>query len=411
MIKLKAKNLNGKTAMISKRVISVLLSAALALAAVSCTGKVERSSAPDSGTADTAAVSDISHKDTKEIRSMDNVKLLGRAYSHQGKVWLGLSATGVEFDFKGTELTVTMSGNCTDDPDRPRVGIYVDSQRVKDILLTEQSTDIKIDGKGETAVNIRIVKLSEALSSCCCIEKIDPGSGSISPSEAKSRKIEFIGDSITCGYGVDDSDASHGFSTATEDCTKAYAYKTAQLLNADCSLVSFSGFGVVSGYTEYGTKASDKTLPQYYDSYGFTYSSGFGTQNPSEIQWNNSFKPDAVVINLGTNDSSYTGDDPVKQKEFSDSYSQFLEKVRKANPDAKIFCTLGIMGTTLNNAMKQGAADYTSRTGDTNICVIEFEAQDVQQDGVGANWHPSEKTHDKAAAFAAEKIKGEMGWY
>lgn len=56
-------------------------------------------------------------------------------------------------------------------------------------------------------------------------------------------------DSITCGYGVDDEDRSHQFSTKTEDATKAYAYKTAQLLNADYSLVSYSGHGVVLGYT------------------------------------------------------------------------------------------------------------------------------------------------------------------
>lgn len=49
--------------------------------------------------------------------------------------------------------------------------------------------------------------------------------------------MEFIGDSITCGYGVDDPDKEHHFKTATEDVTKAYAYKTALALNADYSMV------------------------------------------------------------------------------------------------------------------------------------------------------------------------------
>ena len=58
--------------------------------------------------------------------------------------------------------------------------------------------------------------------------------------EWPERAIEFIGDSITCGYGVDDEVAEHHFATGTEDTTRAYALRTARKLGVDYSLVSLS---------------------------------------------------------------------------------------------------------------------------------------------------------------------------
>ena len=60
--------------------------------------------------------------------------------------------------------------------------------------------------------------------------------GSAETLPEKPLKIEVIGDSITCGYGVDDEDENHQFTTATEDVTKAYAYKTAKALDAEYSI-------------------------------------------------------------------------------------------------------------------------------------------------------------------------------
>ena len=95
---------------------------------------------------------------------------------------------------------------------------------------------------------MEIIKLSESPMSAVGIEAFAEGSAEALPE--KPLKIEFIGDSITCGYGVDDEDENHQFTTATEDVTKAYAYKTAKALDAEYSMFSASGYGIVSGYTE-----------------------------------------------------------------------------------------------------------------------------------------------------------------
>ncbi len=345
--------------------------------------------------------------------SMNSVKKLGRTYSAEdGSLWLGLSGTGAEFDFTGTRLTVTLQGNAPNGQNNiARAAVFVDGECKSDLLVRSGSQQIEIEGKGSESVNVRIIKLSESQFSCCGITDIDAHGGTVSPAAEKARKIEFIGDSITCGYGVDDTDLSHGFTTASEDCTKSYAIKTAQLLGADHSLVSYSGYGVISGYTDDGEKSADRTVGTLYEKYAGTEDSGFDGIDPSKLDWDfNGFVPQVIVINLGTNDSSYTGSDSARQQEFVQGYIGLLKQVRAKNPAAKIFCVLGTMGDLLCGSVKEAAAQYSARTGDTDIVTFDLPVQDIENDGAAINYHPTEKTYDKAAKLLSEKIRSEMGW-
>ena len=99
-----------------------------------------------------------------------------------------------------------------------------------------------------------------------------------------------------------------------------------------------------------------------------------------------------------------------KKEEYKAGYIAFLKQVREKNPSARIFCTLGIMGTTLNEAMRQAVEAYSEETGDTNITVFDFPQQNGAADGLGADWYPSDTTHTKSAELLAAKIKEDMGW-
>ncbi len=122
---------------------------------------------------------------------------------------------------------------------------------IDDMLDKGSKTYTAFESDTEQEVTISIVKISESAMSTMAITDITvEGSGTKPTARVKADLIEFVGDSITCGYGVDDEVKENHFSTKTEDFTKAYAYKTADLLGADYSMVSFSGYGIISGYTE-----------------------------------------------------------------------------------------------------------------------------------------------------------------
>lgn len=347
----------------------------------------------------------------------ENVKLVGRTHLIDDTLWLALSGSGIEFTYTGKKLDITLVGDgaaTAGNPDnQARAAIYVNGERVVDDMIDKaEETYTVLDSESEQTAEIQVIKLSETAMSTMGIKPISVGEGGkIKPAAAKAHRIEFIGDSITCGYGVDDEDENHHFSTKTEDVTKTYAYKTAQALGADYSMFSISGYGIISGYTDNDTKVTEQTIPQYYGSLGYSWNSFAGKEQPQSVEWDFSgFCPEVVVINLGTNDDSYCKSDGEKQEEFSTAYVDFLKTVREKNPDAKIICSVGIMGQRIYPAVEMAKYAYTKETGDENIAVLKFDQQDQAADGLAADWHPTEATHEKAAQKLTEEIKTLMGW-
>ena len=394
-----------------KRIIPVVC--ALAVSAFTLTACGNNNAEADSADASLTEVTHDMNTETTYTASEGNVKLLGRTYFDGEKLFCALSGTGAEFTFTGTKCSITVmgdsnSGNVTAADNQARVGIYVNGERVIDDMV-DNLMEIYDVFESDTPqdVTVSIVKLSESPMSTIAISNIKVTGSEIKPTPNKDMLIEFIGDSITCGYGADDPVKEHNFSTKTEDVTKAYAYKTAAALNADYSMVSFSGYGIISGYTN-DKKVSAQTVPQYYTKLGYSWASN-GNFTPANIDWDFSKRqPDVIVVNLGTNDDSYTKTDSERQMEYCTEYVEFLKLIREKNPDAKILCTLGVMGDRLYEYVQLAALNYTEETGDTNISTMKFDVQSPD-DGYSADWHPSITTHDKAAEKLTAEIKSLIG--
>ena len=336
-----------------------------------------------------------------------SAKLFGRTITKNDILRLTLSGTGCEFIFKGCKLSLTIGvdNDCYTDGKRcnmPRIAILCNERIIIKKVIEERAEKFEIVNSDTPVTNtIRIVKLSEGAFSIAEIHPLETDdNASVSPTENKHLKIEFIGDSITCGYGVDDSNMQSDFSCEAENAMKSYAYVASKLLDADYSLFSYSGYGIISGYTDDGIRNTRELLPPWYETCGFSYSSVDGDKL-QDIPWNfNDFQPDIIVINLGTNDNSFCTFHNEAYKEFEDSYYDFIKVVRKNNPNAKIICSLGIMLTEplpyIEKAVK--------RLDDGRISIFRYSTQDGLL-GYGSNWHPSEDTHLRAGEELASFIK------
>ena len=125
-----------------------------------------------------------------------------------------------------------------------------------------------------------------------------------------------------------------------------------------------------------------------------------------EIPWDFSqFRPDVVVVNLGTNDMSWCAGRKDRNAEFRRKYAEFLKTVRKDNPGAEILCILGVMGEALNTTMEAAAGDYKAETGDEKIRSLTLREQDGKRNGYGADWHPSEQTQQELADILTEAVR------
>lgn len=353
------------------------------------------------------------------ILDQTNSKIIGRSLSLGENRWLALSGAGAAFSFRGKCLKVTILGSnrsrvTEDDSEYARFAVLVDGVRVLDDVIDRPVKSYKILQEEEIkSCEVQIIKLSEAPMSAMAIAPIECDEEAvISPIAPKKHSIEFIGDSITCGYGVDETLAEdHVFSTKTEDVTKAYGYKTAQLLDADYSMFSCSGYGIISGYTgNPEVRTEDELIPPYYESQCFSGDDFGEAGKPDKLPWDFSeYQPEAVVINLGTNDFSFCQDTEWKREEYRQKYAEFIKVVRKNNPEAYLFCALGLMGDGLYDKLCEAVRDYTEQTGDTHITTIHIPEQNPE-DGYAIDWHPVPKSHTMAAEVVADTMRSIMGW-
>lgn len=220
----------------------------------------------------------------------------------------------------------------------------------------------------------------------------------LAPPTPAARRIEFIGDSITVGYGNEGIDQYHTFTTQNENAYLAYGPVTARALNADPFLIAWSGKGVIRNY---GGDTAD-VLPSLY--LRITPWDTTTLWNPS--QW----VPQVVVINLGTNDF---GSGIPDKTAFVTGYTNFYNQIRSQYPNAHIYVALGplLYGDGLISARDYLTTVVNQRiaAGDTKVHFIEFPQQDGSL-GYGEDWHPSVAQHAAMANQLITQIKADLGW-
>ncbi len=355
--------------------------------------------------ADTGELKDSSYAATEQY-----VKIMGRHLIQDDITWLLQSGSAAEFTVSGTTASVTLAGDGgrnSDENYRPRYGVYVDGELLVDTTMGEEEKTISLfEGTAPRTAKVKVMLLSEAMYGGIGVKSIDVTSSAavpVIPVPKNEYCVEFIGDSITCAYGVEGTSSSDSFKTTTENFSKSYAYLAAQQLGVDYSAVSYSGHGIVSGYSS-GDKNTDSLVPDCY-----TLATKFWEYNNAE--WDFSKRQnDVVVINLGTNDINYVTAEPeTRGAEFTEGYVAFLKQIRGCNPNAYIICTLGTMGGEnlypyIEEAVAQRKAD-----GDNEIMCYASVVQNGNADGYGSDWHPSAVTQQNSAYVMADKICQALG--
>ena len=173
---------------------------------------------------------------------------------------------------------------------------------------------------------------------------------------------------------------------------ETYAYLTAQSLGAESYAIAFSGYGVLSAYTDNGVIRPDYVLSKRYDK---TLTSLILPDGVSDTWTFKSPKPTLIVINLGTNDASYcyTAD---RRAAFVRAYVDLLVQVRGSNSGVPIVCVLGDMNQSMFPYVEQAVSQYRAETGDSLVSctTLSFEMERL---GSTTNGHPNVESNRVAA--------------
>jgi lysophospholipase L1-like esterase len=217
------------------------------------------------------------------------------------------------------------------------------------------------------------------------------------PAPARPRRIEVIGDSISCGFGNEAANKEEKFTAATENAWLAYGAVAARAVGADYVCIAWSGKKLWP----------DNTIVELYDRV-LPYS--------EKPDWDFSRQiPDAVVINLGTNDFDKENPD---EAGWVTAYVEFISRIRGHYPDAPIYCAVGTMLGDWNPERKSrttilGYIDQViaraNAAGGPPVRLIDFGVQKMEN-GIGASWHPSAKTHGIMGGQLADALKRDLGW-
>ena len=203
-----------------------------------------------------------------------------------------------------------------------------------------------------------------------------------------SEKIEFIGNSITCGFGADASEIACGKGQWYDEhnAYMSYGPLTARALDAQWHITAVSGIGMIHSCCDMRIM-----MPQVFDKMN---------QRDDSILWNfNDYIPDMVTICLGQNDGIQDS------TTFCNAYIDFVKTIRNKYPLAKIILLTSPMANAALTAVLQNYLtsinDFLNEKGYKKIYHYFLKTRS----GKGCGGHPDLQEHQEISNELVSFIK------
>jgi hypothetical protein len=307
------------------------------------------------------------------VNSNDShIHYMGRIDLQPGKAELSWSGSSVKVNFDGTGIKAVFQ----DEGGNNYFNIIIDGKVTQKLHLDREKHEYVIAANLPAGKHsLEIFKLTEWAMGKTWLYglTLDAGTQLLPAPATKKRKIEFFGNSITCGYAVLDTTGQDRGSAPFEDNYKSYAAITARHFDAEYYCTARSGIGMLVSWFPL-------IMPEMYNR--------LDANNP-QSKWDFSrYTPDVVVINLFQNDSwlvehpehpefkARFGTTKPTPQDIVKAYQDFVAKIRAVYPKAHIICALGNMdasreGSPWPGYIKQAVANMNHKSIHTLIFPVK----------------------------------------
>ena len=326
----------------------------------------------------------------KDIRN--RITIYGRTAEVDGGLFFDHTAAGIEFTAY-VEGDVTLSikqTGCSDSVSYYTVwvdGVRQDNQLKSANHEFEHCVVASFSNGG--VHTIRILKASEMGVSQSIFKDLSLTGDLMDIAEKRDLHIEFLGDSITSGYGnmmytegVGDPSANP-VCAVNSDGTRAWAFLAAEKLNTRSTIISDSGIGVIY---EHGL-VPGRRMFNFWRYLSFARQE-LGSFKPTDL-------PDLMVINLGTNDRMNKTDPEAMVAGTKELIALVRNTYQKEIP---IVWASGMMSGALEEQTRQALKELGGESA--NLYYLDLIIVDAAGGG-----HPGPEGHKQNADILVHFLK------
>lgn len=316
-------------------------------------------------------------------------RLIGRFdHSEPGRASFTWPGSRLEFRFEGSEASIGIATNS-----RVRFEIEVDGATSDLWVDGEAAMYTLASGLKRGKHEIKLTRITESFSTITSFTSDPVVDGKLlAPPKPAKRKLLVLGDSITAGYGVEGSSKECHYSMETSNQQLTYAALAADELNADLHAIAWSGIGVYRSYGE-ETPVVPNIITRNMRSLADIDSS----------QWNpKAYQPDAVLINIGTND--YWQNTAAAQ--YKSQFQKLLTQIESDYPNAPVYL---IASPMLYGDGRASQIDTLKSFSNEQIHFVDLGKIEAA-DGLGCDYHPNKITNTRMAKNLITRLKMDMEW-
>lgn len=312
---------------------------------------------------------------------------------------LAYPGTGLLLRFTGKAVSLNVDAT----KDTTALTVVVNGAAPLTYPLNKGEQSIVIAADSPTAPQtVAVFKRTETWQGILTVNGVTLPAGAtlLTPPALPRRRLLFIGDSVTCGTGLDDNatcvdDRLHPSSNAYD----TYGLRLGRRLDAESRLVCYGGRGLERDYLGREAKDNVLTVPQLIDL-------AIPADAPNErVHWDTQqWQPDAIVVSVGTNDFNLQATKPLDPARWTREYLAFASDLRKQYPGALILLTEGAIVT--NALLRQLVQEVATRAGDPRIRYVPS----THYPGHSCDGHPTNEQHLQITNDFAPVLQDALGW-
>lgn len=329
----------------------------------------------------------------------DKTVINGRYDVVDDGITMDYNSSGVRMNVRAVgKMTFRFTGNLFSNAESFYMTLLIDGKRVpmryrlpvnqKGAFECELTVDL---GSSSAVRSIELYRQAQATFGTMTLCSVS-FAGTLEQAE-EQKLIEFIGDSITTGFGnLTRNGLMDDRSTLITDGTSAYAFLTAKNLGVDHRILSQSGIGVHFSAGGGTSKGNNWTSIYEYENY-----------MRNDAPYTCERQADVVSIFLGTNDNwaRTQGKASYTTEELAGWMKELISTVKKDNPNAKI---VWATTTSFENSAQLALEELGGE--EQGYYLFRFGQLDGYQAGGG--YHPTAACQQEMAnrytAFLKEKL-------